>query len=80
LVQVQRTELSQQLLVSLLQVQKRSGVRIEVIPETPEGDISIPHLQQLLAQQVGCPGLHNCKIDREQQLLSRMETAACAVM
>jgi hypothetical protein len=36
----------------LLQVQKRSGVVIQVIPETPEGDISIPDLQQLLAQQV----------------------------
>jgi hypothetical protein len=36
----------------LLQVQKRSGVVIQVTPETPEGDISIPDLQQLLAQQV----------------------------
>jgi hypothetical protein len=38
----------------LLQVQKRSGIVIQVIPETPEGDISIPHLQQLLEQQVRC--------------------------
>ncbi|KAF6262168.1 aminotransferase class V [Scenedesmus sp. NREL 46B-D3] len=37
--------------LAYLQVQKRSGVRVEVIQETPDGDINIPHLQQLLAQQ-----------------------------
>ncbi|WIA32612.1 hypothetical protein OEZ86_003415 [Tetradesmus obliquus] len=37
--------------LAFLQAQKRTGVRIQVIPETPEGDISIPHLQQLLQQQ-----------------------------
>lgn len=34
------------------QAQKRFGVVIQVIPETAEGDIDIPALRQMLAQQV----------------------------
>jgi selenocysteine lyase/cysteine desulfurase len=37
----------------LLQAAKRSGVQIQVVPETADGDIDIQALQQLLTQQVG---------------------------
>eukprot|EP00879_Flechtneria_rotunda_P013191 GHRR01013776.1.p1 GENE.GHRR01013776.1~~GHRR01013776.1.p1 ORF type:complete len:440 (+),score=145.36 GHRR01013776.1:194-1513(+) len=37
--------------LAYLQVQKRFGVEVQVMPQTLEGDISIPHLQEMLAQK-----------------------------
>jgi hypothetical protein len=36
-----------------MQAHKRFGVRIQVIPETAEGEVDVRALQHLLAQKVG---------------------------
>jgi aspartate aminotransferase-like enzyme len=42
-----------------VQAQKRFGVKLHILEETPEGDVNIPHLKSLLkdAEGPGDPGL-----------------------
>lgn len=48
---------SRDLLQNVLQTRKIRGIEVEVIPETPEGDISIPDLERLVVEGDRLPAL-----------------------